>query len=165
VTQRRVLPLTPPWNWEGLTPGTAAWRAAWEDLGAWVQWYTATYELWQSMPVCWYRHSRLVEELRALRFHHESVFEARAPRPETDGAPASLRPSARAYAEWMTTRRDWERTVLGLDPREHGRCSGLSHAPLGATTERGRSERLRRMTGGLTAMLDATAPGDGSGGA
>ncbi len=161
MTPTRRLPVTPAWNWEGLTRGTAPWRAAWQDLGAWVCWYTATYELWQSMPVCWFQHSRLVEELRALRYHHQSVFDGRVPPSATEATAPPLRPSARAYAEWMTTRRDWERSVLGLDPREHVRCTGLVHAPVGSTTERGRAERLRRMASGLTSMLDATEPGRG----
>jgi hypothetical protein len=161
VTRRRVLPLTPAWNWEGLTPGTAGWRGAWEDLGDWVQWYTATHELWQSMPLCWYRHSRLVEELRALRFHHEAVFAARLPIVDPENVPPTLRPSARAYSEWMTARREWERMVLGLDPRNHGGCSGPAHENLSAATARGRADRLRGMAEGLAAMLDTTVPRHG----
>ena len=154
MSGRKAKPPTPAWNWKELEAGTAAWRAAFEDLGEWVRWYTKTYELWQSMPVCWYHHSRLVEELRALRFHHESACESK-------DAPRTSGPSARAYSEWMTSRRDWERIVLGLDPREHGGCSGLTHSSLGATTENGRADRLRRMADGLTDMLDTTVPGDG----
>ena len=156
MSRHRVNAPTPAWNWQGLTRGTDAWRAAFEDLGAWVQWYAATYELWQSLPVCWYRHSRLVEELRALRFHHAAVCAAR-------GASRSSGPSARAYAEWMATRRTWERVVLGLDPREHGGCSGLTHTPLAASTVDGRADRLQRMARGLTEMLDTTAPGQAGG--
>lgn len=138
----------PEWNWMGLQPGTASWRAAFEQLGDWVLWYTETYELWQSMPVCWYEHSRLVEDLRALRSHHDSVC--------VDG-PAEA--SARDFADWMTARREWEQTVLGLDPRDHGGCSGLAHVPPPDTTVAGRRDRLKRMGQGLKAMLDTTLPG------
>jgi hypothetical protein len=151
--------LTPAWNWDRLTKGTAEWRVAWEDLGAWVQWYIETYELWQSMPVCWYRHSRLVEDLRALRFHHQSVFDAAVPAREEVGSRRRSGPSARAYSDWMTARRNWERLALGLDPREHGGCSGLSHSRLAASTKKGRNARLQTMADGLRAMLDATVPG------
>ncbi len=148
-------PLTPAWNWERLAVGSAPWRAAWEDFGNWVQWYTERYELWQSMPVCWYLHSRLVEELRALRFYHEEVFSARAPGGDQEHS-SRPEPRARAYWEWMTTRREWERVVLGHAPREQGECSGLRHtAPRGGTVE-GRVDRLRRMSRGFTAMLDST---------
>lgn len=156
MTPRKV---TPAWNWERLTKGTAAWRVAWEDLGGWVRWYTTTYELWQSMPVCWYRHSRLVEELRALRFHHQAVFDAAVPARDADGLRRMTGPSARAYSDWMTTRRDWERVVLGLDSREHGGCSGLSHSRLAASTKKGRDARLKTMEDGLRSMLDTTTPG------
>jgi hypothetical protein len=151
--------LTPAWNWEALTVGSAPWRAAWEDFGTWVQWYTERYELWQSMPVCWYLHSRLVEELRALRFHHQEVFGTRAARGEEHASRADL--CARAYWDWMTARRDWERVVLGHAPREHGGCSGLRHDALGAGTVEGRADRLRRMSSGLAAMLDTTVLGHG----
>ncbi len=145
----------PPWNWKDLHRGTASWRAAFTDLAEWVLWYTETYELWQSMPVCWYEHSRLVEELRALRFHHHAVCTA-----GTDAAA----PSARDYADWMSDRRDWEQTVLGLAPRGHGGCSGLTHEPSAAATEKGHRDRLTRMAAGLLQMLDTTVPGgEGSG--
>lgn len=147
--------LTPAWNWETLAVGSAPWRAAWEDLGTWVQWYTERYELWQSMPVCWYLHSRLVEELRALRFYHAEVFATKAPGGDQVHS-SSPDPCARAYWEWMTTRREWERVVLGHAVREQGECSGLSHAsPRGGTVE-GRADHLLRMSSGLIAMLDTT---------
>jgi hypothetical protein len=158
MTRETVPLVTPAWNWEQLDEGTAPWRAAWADLGLWVRWYTERFELWQSMPVCWFRHSRLVEELRALRYLHEAVFEARLPVAENGGQGVSGI-SARAYSEWMTTRREWERIVLGLDPREHGGCTGLVHAPAAPRTTTGRADRLRRMEAGLTDMLDTTIPG------
>lgn len=151
-------PLTPPWNWDAFAEGSADWRAAWEDLGQWVQWYTETYEL-RSMPVCWYRHSRLVEELRALRFHHEAVFASVSA--GEDGLPRAPGPSARAYSDWMMTRREWERTVLGLNPGDPDVCTGFTHAELSATTARGRAHRLQAMTDGLAAMLEEAVPESG----
>ena len=148
-------PITPPWNWDALVEGTADWRAAWEDLGNWVQWYTETYELWRSMPVCWYRHTRLVEELRALRFHHEAVF---APPPAgEDGVARTPGVYARAYSDWMTTRREWERTVLGLIPGTADVCTGLTHVELDAGTAAGRAYRLQTMAEGLAALLKEAA--------
>ena len=164
MSRERGLLVTPAWNWADLEPGTAPWRAAWEDLGDWVRWYAETYELWSAMPVCWFAHSRLCEELVSLRFLHHAVV---APRPRVGDADAAreLRPSARAFSEWMTTRRDWERDVLGVDPRDHGGCTGLAHVEPRSTTTRSRAQRLNAMADGLRGMLDSTVPGGRPGGA
>lgn len=158
MTDTKIRLHTPAWNWEQLGAGTAPWRAAWGDLGEWVHWYTRRYELWQSMPVCWFRHSRLAEDLRALRFHHEAVFEAR-PRSTPRGAKVVERPSPRAYTEWMIARREWERLVLGVDHRQHGGCTGLSHSRTSSASRKGRTARLEAMSVGLNDMLDTTLPG------
>jgi len=152
-------PHIPAWNWEALAEGTPHWRAAWEDLGRWVQWYTDRYELWQSLPVCWYLHGRLVEELRALRFHHDEVFAAKATRGDPEHRSHPPKASAGAYRAWMTTPRARDRAVLGRDARHHGACSGLRHASLPPRTVEGRADWLRRMGRGLTAMLDDTVAG------
>jgi hypothetical protein len=159
VTATKIRLHTPAWNWDQLEPGTAPWRAAWADLGEWVYWYTTHYELWQAMPVCWFRHSRLAEELRALRFLHEAVFEAR-PRFTPTGDKVVERPSPRAYSEWMIARREWERLVLGIDHRQHGACTGLRHCPTGSASSKGRTARLDAMAVGLAEMLDTMLPGE-----
>ncbi len=156
MTRRHLV--TPAWNWKDLEAGTAPWRAAWADLGDWVLWYADTYELWSAMPVCWFAHRRLSQELLCLRFLHQAVA---APRPRAGdvGAARELRPSARAFSEWMTTRREWERDVLGIDPRDHGGCSGMTHVDPRSPTLRSRRQRLNAMRDGLRDMLDHTVPG------
>src|SRR4029077_10566325 len=36
-----------PWNWESdlMPAGGTLWCAVWRELGAWVEWYTRTFEL------------------------------------------------------------------------------------------------------------------------
>ena len=155
--------ITPAWNWTDLQPGTAPWRAAWGDLGEWVLWYAETFELWSALPVCWFRHSRLSEELRSLRFLHHAVVAPRRRAGDADAA-RELRPSARAFSEWMTTRRQWERDVLGVDPRDHGGCTGMTHLEPRSTTLRSRGQRLKAMRDGLSDMLDSAVPGGQPGG-
>lgn len=52
-------------------------RAAWDSLRAWVEWFTVRYQISESLvPVCWFRHGDLVEELSALHTAHTVAFDA-----------------------------------------------------------------------------------------
>jgi hypothetical protein len=53
-----------PWTWRNLT-GVAAERQ-WLDLADWVGWVRGRYPLARQIPLCWWRHPELVEELTAL---------------------------------------------------------------------------------------------------
>ena len=53
-----------PWTWRNLS-GAAAERQ-WLDLGDWVGWVRGRYPLARQIPLCWWRHPELVEELTAL---------------------------------------------------------------------------------------------------
>lgn len=53
-----------PFVWAELDAQTAA--KAWRDLAAWVGWLRGRYPLARQVPLCWWRHPELVEELTAL---------------------------------------------------------------------------------------------------
>ena len=60
-------------NWRTLPPQEA--RAAWGELRAWVEWFTVRYRISESVvPVCWFKHGQLVEELSALHIAHTVAF-------------------------------------------------------------------------------------------
>ena len=62
-------------NWRTLRDGDA--RAAWIELRSWVEWFTVRYEISESVvPVCWFKHGNLVEELSALHIAHVVAFDA-----------------------------------------------------------------------------------------
>jgi hypothetical protein len=53
-----------PWTWRNLT-GRAA-EQQWLELADWVAWLRGRYPLARRVPLCWWRHPELVEELTAL---------------------------------------------------------------------------------------------------
>jgi hypothetical protein len=53
-----------PWAWRNLT-GPAA-EKQWCELADWVGWLRGRYPLARRVPLCWWRHPELVEELTAL---------------------------------------------------------------------------------------------------
>jgi hypothetical protein len=53
-----------PWTWRNLT-GSAA-EKQWVELADWVAWLRGRYPLARRVPLCWWRHPELVEELTAL---------------------------------------------------------------------------------------------------
>jgi hypothetical protein len=61
-------------NWRTLADEDAA--EAWAALRAWVEWFTTRYNVPVStVPVCWWRHDVLVEELSALQTAHVAAFD------------------------------------------------------------------------------------------
>ena len=65
---------TPTVNWRTLKDADA--RAAWNALRSWVEWFTVRYEISESVvPVCWFKHGDLVEELSALHIAHTVAFD------------------------------------------------------------------------------------------
>ncbi|WP_238545396.1 MULTISPECIES: hypothetical protein [Streptomyces] len=52
------------WVWAAMPP--AERRMKMRELADWVSWLTATFELHNRMPPCWYRHTAVVEHLTAL---------------------------------------------------------------------------------------------------
>ena len=53
-----------PWTWRTLRGHPVA--AQWRDLADWVGWLRGRYPLARQIPLCWWRHPELVEELTAL---------------------------------------------------------------------------------------------------
>ena len=53
-----------PVVWDALTPHDQA--RTWRALAAWVGWLRRRYPLAHRVPLCWWRHPELVEELTAL---------------------------------------------------------------------------------------------------
>lgn len=61
-------------NWRTLTDHDA--RKAWDELRAWVEWFTVRYRISETViPPCWYKHGHLVEELSALHTAHTAAFD------------------------------------------------------------------------------------------
>ncbi|GAA4345476.1 hypothetical protein [Microbacterium rhizosphaerae] len=64
-----------PVNWRELKDDDA--RATWDALRDWVEWVTTRYEIPEIIvPVCWWRHGALVEELSALHIAWEAAFDS-----------------------------------------------------------------------------------------
>jgi hypothetical protein len=62
-------------NWYTLTDTDAG--PAWAALRAWVEWFTVRYRISESVvPVCWFKHGQLVEELSALHTAHTASFDS-----------------------------------------------------------------------------------------
>ncbi|MEV4775963.1 hypothetical protein LTA6_001893 [Microbacterium sp. LTA6] len=61
-------------NWRTLTDADA--REAWDELRAWVEWFSLRYRVSESVvPACWFKHGQLVEELSALHIAHTAAFD------------------------------------------------------------------------------------------
>lgn len=52
------------WVWSAMEPAERQERL--RELAVWVDWLRTTFELHNSIPTCWYRHSPVVEHLTAL---------------------------------------------------------------------------------------------------
>jgi hypothetical protein len=59
-------------------------REEWALLAGWVDWLVDRYGLAERVPLCWYRHGAMHEELSALRTAWLGAYEAPNARP-TDG--------------------------------------------------------------------------------
>jgi len=53
-----------PWNWDALSPEEAA--ETWRQVYSWVKHLVERYELYETVPSCWWRHRAITEELTAL---------------------------------------------------------------------------------------------------
>jgi hypothetical protein len=61
-------------DWRTLKDADA--RAAWDSLRDWIEWFTVRYKISESIvPVCWYKHGDLVEQLAALHASHTVAFD------------------------------------------------------------------------------------------
>jgi hypothetical protein len=57
---------------ESLAYDTATWTA----LREWVEWFTTRYNIpFSTVPICWWQHDALVEELSALHTAHLAAFD------------------------------------------------------------------------------------------
>ena len=59
--------------WESLNRADA--EELWSELIDWVGWLRVRYELGSVIPGCWYRHTRMVEELTALMTAHRAAYD------------------------------------------------------------------------------------------
>lgn len=62
------------YSWAFLNQDEAA--ELWDELIDWVGWLRTRYELTSAIPVCWFRHSRAVEELTALMAAYHAAYDA-----------------------------------------------------------------------------------------
>jgi hypothetical protein len=117
--------------WHNLTPREAG--RAWDALIEWVDWLRDRYALDDAIPVCWYRHGAMTDELDALRAAWVAAY---------------IDPHARAIdaAFWhdlldrtLTRLRNWDR---------YGCSSGTHHddtpTPLDQAERQARTEHLHR---------------------
>lgn len=61
-------------NWRTMQDVQA--RDEWIALRDWVEWVTVRYDIpISTVPICWWRHGALVEELSALHCAHRAAFD------------------------------------------------------------------------------------------
>ena len=65
--------------WRTMTGSQAA--EAWRTLFDFVDWMTDRYDLHDTLPSCWYRHGRFVEELHALQLAWIGAYQHPSARP------------------------------------------------------------------------------------
>ena len=126
--------------WRDLTSSEAA--IEWEALAAWVEWLRHHYNLPLSeVPLCWYQHWPLVEELSALRTAWITAF-----------IPVSR--AAGAALDWHYSLELTRRRLTGWTENEAGGCNGgREHEPVDAATP----VDPQRLGAAIEADLDARA--------
>ena len=102
---------TPDGSWQAMSPARAA--DAWGALIEWVDTLVDRYALDEAIPVCWFSHGAMVEELHALHLAWLGAYTGRAGQP-----------SDRAYwhellARTLARLREWNR---------HGCAAGTHRA-------------------------------------
>ncbi|MPV51417.1 hypothetical protein GCG21_15640 [Pseudactinotalea sp. HY160] len=104
-----VLPAVPV-DWRGLS-GDEAWRT-WHDLAEWTSWLVVRFNIAATtIPPCWPRHTRLVEELTALWSAHQLWYD--------DASPATGPLTWLRELEWAQTRLRAAVSDAGCTAREH----------------------------------------------
>ncbi|MFC8533921.1 hypothetical protein ACFUJY_08185 [Streptomyces sp. NPDC057249] len=131
-------PLEPQrWVWAAMDPTHR--RAQLRELAVWVNWLRTTFELHNSIPQCWYRHSAVVEHLTALYLGWVRTY---------TGMPGSGRDLAEA---------DWINVLHALTPRlQLAACATGRHeaAPLHAPNRPGAAEEFEDYLLTSSAMTD-----------
>ena len=125
------------WDLSGLDE--AGREKRFEVLVDWVGWLTERYGLHRAVPVCWWRHSAMVEELNALELAWSAAYEGEGTDRE---APLrwhdELAKSRQRLAEWdrqgcaagaHREQRVHRRRAEDPDPRTCARCD-TEHRPL-----------------------------------
>jgi hypothetical protein len=56
----------PPYGWVWSAMPPAERREKMRELAGWVDWLIAVHELKNTIPACWYRHTKVLEHLTAL---------------------------------------------------------------------------------------------------
>lgn len=98
------------WIWSAMDPPERRERL--RELAVWVAWLRTTFELHNQIPVCWYRHSPVVEHLSALYVGWARTYAG------DQGAGREL-----AEAEWINT-------LHALTPRlQLAACATGTHEP------------------------------------
>ncbi|MEV6848846.1 hypothetical protein [Actinoplanes sp. NPDC051411] len=100
-----------PWplRWRDLDRDAAA--AVWAWLIDWVGWAVERYQLAEEIPVCWYRHAPLIEELAALAAAWHLAYDDAA----TPDSPLLWH---ERFARARTRLRDWD---------DYTRCRNGTH--------------------------------------
>lgn len=99
-----------PIRWDDLEPQAHA--AALHDLADWVRWLVVRYAMDQrDVPLCWYRHGALVEELSALRGAWQIAYDPTQPATAAVDWHATLAYGRQRLREWAAR--------TGCRQREH----------------------------------------------
>lgn len=94
---------TPPRAHVWHTLRRSAAGSAWDQLAGWVDWLIERYRLEDTLPVCWYRHGAMVDELDALRAAWTAAYTTPGARPNDAAAWMALLAGA------LTRIREWDR--------------------------------------------------------
>jgi len=117
------------WNWDH--HGAEQRATDFTALVTWVEQFVATYHLARKVPACWLRHPGLVEELTALRYYHQEVYEPLVDMVENDDSPGHRWPddvgvNAREYNDWQEARWRWMIGPL-KDADGYSECRNTAH--------------------------------------
>lgn len=102
------------WVWAAMEP--AERRAKLRELAEWVAWLIDAHELHNTIPACWYQHSRLLERLTALYAGWVRVYCS----PQSDRHPAEV---------------DWITMLDNMEPRLKAPTCTSRHQPAPRTTD------------------------------
>ena len=123
-----------PVDWTALDADQAAEQ--WDLLTAWVDWLRGRYQLRETVPVCWYAHPPMLEELSALRCSWIGSFHNPAAQPGDGSAWHDL------LDRTLYRLRGWDRTG----------CADGTHRPdLPAADDTDHRHRDRHITADLAA--------------
>jgi hypothetical protein len=132
-------PDVPDSSWQAMSPARAG--DVWRALIEWVDDLVDRYALDETIPICWYAHGAMVEELHALHIAWLGAYTGRA------GQPTDRALWQELLARTLTRLRDWNRHGCAagthrddepVEPTEQQRTARAAfvHADIHARAER-----------------------------